>query len=131
MRAVGKGLALVVALAGFLAGGVMGGCAMMGLTASLWGPAILDTALGNPPDRSHPAFWFFLAGLPPAMFLGFVGAFFGWVVPVSYLSGARLGNGEPPRWFRRYWHWARVVLLPKRAGRSDEQLDHQPPRRST
>src|SRR5262249_34863361 len=110
MRTVGKGLALVVALAGFLAGGAMGGCAMMGLTVSLWGPEVLDRALGNPPDRSHPAFWFFLAGLPPAILLGVIGAFFGWVVPVSSLTGARLGNDEPPRWVRRYLHWVRVVL---------------------
>jgi hypothetical protein len=114
MRAVGKGLALVVALAGFVAGGALGGCAMIGLTASIWSPAVLNTALGNPPDRSHPAFWFFLAGLPPAMLLGFLGAFFGWVVPVCYLTGARLGHAAPPRWCRRYLYWVRVVLDPRR-----------------
>jgi hypothetical protein len=116
---VGKGLALVAALVGFCAGGAMGGCAVTGLTAMLWGPTVMTGALGNPPDRSHPAFWFWIALLPLGVVFGFIGALFGWVVPVIYLTGARLGNDEPPRWFRRYLCWVRLVLCPRRARQAD------------
>src|SRR5215831_5659380 len=109
MRTAGRVLAVIVAFAGFVAGGALGGCAALGLTAVLWGGGVLEGALGSAPDRSHPAFWFFLALLPLTMALGFVGAFFGWLVPLCYLTGARLGNAPSPRWFRQYLRWVRVV----------------------
>jgi MFS family permease len=34
--------------------------AASGVVAYFWNGAVLDTVLGNPPNRQHPAFWVFL-----------------------------------------------------------------------
>ena len=40
-----------------------------GVAAYVWGGAILDTVLGDPPDLRHPAFWVFLALMVGGMLL--------------------------------------------------------------
>lgn len=60
----------------FIGGGLMGIFSMMGVCAMLWGSAVLDTALGSPPDYSHPAFWFGLLIMVPGMLIGFAGGLF-------------------------------------------------------
>ena len=49
--------------------------AASGLVAFIWNGAVLDTVLGDPPNRHHPAFWVFLllmvAGMLIAAVLGY------------------------------------------------------------
>ncbi len=72
----------------------MGIQAAAGFVAFMFGSSILDTALGNPPDRSHPAFWLFIGLIGPGMLVGFAGGWFGVVIPLFYFTGLRLGVGK-------------------------------------
>ncbi len=57
----------------FLSSGLMGCFVGMGVCAAIWGENILRTALGNPPDHFHPAFWTFMFIMVPSMIIGFAG----------------------------------------------------------
>src|SRR5262245_17833657 len=111
MRGLWRGLVLIVAFSGFLAGGLMGGCAVFGLVAGLWGPEVLGTGEARLPDRSHPGFWLGVTTLVPAMLFGMVGAFFGWVVPLCYFTGTRLTESRD--WLLlSYARWLRALAQP-------------------
>src|SRR5439155_11397259 len=83
MRHVLPILRVVLLLAVVMACMLGGILAAAGACALVYGPAVLDTALGDPPDRSHPAFWLFLVIMVPAMLVGAAGALFGVVLPVA------------------------------------------------
>jgi hypothetical protein len=55
-----------------------------GFCVQIWGTNILETALGSPPDRSHPAFWLSLILLVPSMLLGAAGALTLLILPVAF-----------------------------------------------
>jgi len=69
----------VLAVVGSILFGMFGAA---GLCASIWGSSILDTALGDPPLRSHPAFVLFMTIAIPGMLLGAWGAITGIIVPL-------------------------------------------------
>ena len=83
---------------------LMGIFTAMGICAAVWGEGILRTALGNPPDRSHPAFWLFLVIMLPGMFLSSFGG-----IPVCKLlqqyAKWQSGSGDKPSlqdWLENY-----------------------------
>ena len=83
---------------------LMGIFTAMGVCAQIWGGGILDTALGNPPDRSHPAFWLGLVVMVLGMLLSSLGG-----IPVCKLlqqyAKWQIGVGEKPNlqeWFKNY-----------------------------
>lgn len=80
-------LAQSVAFFIFLAAGVGGVFASAGFCVVIWGTSILDTALANPPNRSHPAFFTFIALMPVCMLIGFTGAFVLFFAPVIAFFG--------------------------------------------
>lgn len=66
---------------------LMGIFSAAGLCAAIWGPSILDTALGDSPDRSHPAYITFLFVMVPGMLIGAVGGMAGVLVPLLLYFG--------------------------------------------
>lgn len=83
---------------------LMGIFTAMGICAAIWGEGILHTALGSPPDRSHPAFWLFLIIMVPGMILSSFGG-----IPVCKLlhqyAKWQIGDGEKPdlqAWLKNY-----------------------------
>ena len=78
--------------------------AAAGVCAVVYGPAILDTALGKPPDRGHPAFWLFMILMVPAMLIGAAGAVFAVMLPVAARWEVAGFPGSPhhQRLLRRY-----------------------------
>ena len=82
----------------------MGIFAAAGICAIIWGEGILRTALGRPPDRSHPAFLLFGLLMVPGMLIGAVGG-----IPLCKLlyryAEWQMGNGDKPdlkAWFKSY-----------------------------
>lgn len=75
-----RAVALFAVLLACMLGGIF---AAAGVCAVVYGPSILDTALGRPPDRSHPAFWLFMILMVPGMLIGAVGAVFAVMLPVA------------------------------------------------
>ncbi|QIF03032.1 hypothetical protein [Roseimicrobium sp. ORNL1] len=76
---------LSISLFGLIAMGAsmsMGVFGAAGLCAYIWGPSILDTVLGESPDRSHPAFITFLLVMVPGIVIGAVGGVAGVLVPL-------------------------------------------------
>ena len=61
---------------------LMGILGAAGLCALIWGPSILDTALGHHPDRTHPAFIIFMLAMIPGMLIGACGAFSSIILPL-------------------------------------------------
>lgn len=70
--------------------GLFGIFASAGFCALVWGGDILDTALGSPPIRTHPAFITFIVLMGPLMILGYVGAYFTVIAPL--IAKLRLGS---------------------------------------
>ena len=94
------------AFAALLFGGLIGLFGAYGACLPIWGSHIFDTALGNPPDRSHPAFWLSLALLLPSMLVGCFGALFLFILPVAFRfpMAGRDAASHPSeiRFLRRY-----------------------------
>jgi len=90
--------AFVALLFGMLIGllGAYGAC------VPIWGAGILDTALGSPPDRSHPAFWLSLALLVPSMLIGAAGALALLIMPVAFRFPTAVSFGLPQRYQLRF-----------------------------
>ena len=61
---------------------LMGIFGAAGLCALIWGPSILVTALGNHPDRTHPAFITFMLVSMLGMLMGACGAISGIILPL-------------------------------------------------
>jgi membrane-bound ClpP family serine protease len=82
-------------IAKFAAFILFGACGMGGIFAAagfcalIWGSAILDTALGSPPIRSHPAFITFLLLMPIFMLVGFAGGIMLFIAPAMALFPSR------------------------------------------
>lgn len=75
-----------------------------GLCALIWGSSILDTALGDPPQRTHPAFITFLLVMIPGMLIGACGAIAGIILPLHLRLDIPLpksGKGDS-RFLRAY-----------------------------
>jgi len=77
-RIVFGSLMIILSLSGLM----MGIFVASGLCIFFWGPGILDTALGSPPDRSHPAFWCFLFFMILGMIVNVVGMITTVVLPL-------------------------------------------------
>lgn len=100
-----------------LAGGLIGISSAGGFCALLFGSSVLDTVLGVPPDRLHPVFWLFAVLAVFGLFVGWVGATFGIVVPLVRLLVA---PAEQAAWLglfvpRFYRDWL-ADLLRERPG---------------
>jgi hypothetical protein len=119
----------LLAVAICIAGGVAGIFAAGGLCAAVWGGSILDTALGQTPDRSHPAFWLLLLVGALALVVGFCGTFFVLVVPLLHLTGGRLGVGKRPDsltdWLEKYARWLDGIVSRERGTASIKRIAEQ------
>ena len=67
-----------------LLGSLLGVFGAFGACVPFFGSNIFETALGSPPDYSHPAFWISLILVVPSMFIGAAGAFALFVMPVAF-----------------------------------------------
>jgi hypothetical protein len=109
-------------LAAMLVGGIFGIAGAMVPAVLLWGPRILDSALGSPPDRSHPAFLLGLVLLGPCVVFGCVAGVMLLFLPVALryptlLDRIRFAEGFTVRALAWYGHHiadyaARLERLP-------------------
>ncbi len=90
-----RAVALFIVLIACMVGGIF---AAAGFCAIVYGPEILETALGKPPNREHPAFWVFMLVMVPGMVIGAVGALFGVMLPVA--SRWKVA-GIPGNWYQK------------------------------
>jgi hypothetical protein len=79
-----------ISLVAVLAAMLMSILGAAGLCALIWGSSILDTALGSPPQRSHPAFIIFMLVMMPAMVLGAAGGIAAIMLPLFARFGIRV-----------------------------------------
>jgi len=84
-----KVIVFLFSFAALVAGMLMGVLAAAGLCARIWGSSILDTALGDPPELSHPAFITFMLVMIPAALVGAVGAIASIMLPLFSRFGIR------------------------------------------
>ncbi len=115
MLSIVRALVLLVVLLACMLGGIF---AAAGVSASVFGSSVLDTALGNPPDRMHPAFWLFMIVMVPGMLVGAAGAMFGVILPIAArwpVAGipGSLHNG---RFLRAYLSWIGRLLPDEESG---------------
>ena len=66
----------------------------VGLCAAIWGGSILDTALGDPPMRTHPAFLVFIILIAPSMLLSAFGAIIAIIIPLHIKTCIPLGDRD-------------------------------------
>ena len=66
-----------------LLGCLLGIFGAIGACVPFFGSNIFETAMGSPPDYSHPAFWISLILMVPSMLVGAAGAFALFVLPVA------------------------------------------------
>ena len=85
-------IALVI-IAGL--GAMLGLFASIGFCVFIWGPEIMQTALGNTPDRSHPAFLIGLMLIVPSMLIGAAGCFFAIVLPLCFAFPHLAATDDP------------------------------------
>lgn len=76
----------------FLCAMLWGVFGALGVVSIIWGPQILDTALGSPPQRDHPAFWTGLFLFLPGWYLASCAAVFGIFLPLYAKFGIPLGH---------------------------------------
>lgn len=76
------------ALMAIIVGGFIGVGGAIFPCVLIWGPEILNTALGSPPDTSHPAFWLGLILLIPCLILGVASGIMLLALPVFFLNQA-------------------------------------------
>ena len=99
-----KTLFTVYVILATFAGLLIGLAGAYGICVFLWGPQILDTALGSRPDRSHPAFWLSLALLTPCMLIGVAGAISLLILPVAFRFPAAAATHR-----REHLHYVRFL----------------------
>lgn len=87
-----------------LASMLMGILGAAGLCALIWGSSILDTALGDSPQRTHPAFITFMVVMIPGMLIGACGAVSGIILPLHLRFRVPLSksDGVGSRFLRAY-----------------------------
>lgn len=107
-----RAIALFVVLLMCMLNGIF---AAVGICTLVYGPSILDTALGKPPDRTHPAFWLFMIVMVPGMLIGAVGAVFAIVLPVAarWRVAGFPGSAQHQRLLRRYLSFVGRTLTPE------------------
>jgi len=101
-------------LVAFLASGLMGIFGAAGLCAAIWGSSILDTALGDPPQRTHPAFITFMIVAIPAMVIGWCGAFSSVILPLHLLFDIPLSKSGDRSMKLLRSYAARIIELTNR-----------------
>lgn len=84
-----KSLVFFLSFAGLIASMLMGVLGAAGLCARIWGSSILDTALGDPPQLTHPAFITFMLVMIPGALLGAAGAIAAILLPLYSRFGIR------------------------------------------
>ncbi len=99
-----KTFATITSLAGLLACMLMGIFSSAGVCALIFGSDVLDTTLGDPPDRTHPAFILFMLLMVPGMIIGAIGGVFGIVLPLCRKFRIPLdrSNESARTWLHRY-----------------------------
>ena len=83
---------MVVRLVGFLlflTAMLSGIFAAAGVCAFIWGPEIIETALGNPPVRNHPAFIAFIVLMVALMLAAGVSSIPVFVIPLYVRFGVK------------------------------------------
>jgi len=98
----------IISFAALLGTMLFGVFAAAGVCAALFGSQILDTALGDPPDRSHPAFYLFLLLAVLGLLIGACGGVFGIVIPLYWRFNIPLGKRDAL--FRHWLHWYALQL---------------------
>jgi hypothetical protein len=96
-----KAIIAVVSTIAVFASMFLGIFAAAGLCVVIWGPSVLDTALGSPPQRTHPAFITFMLVMVPAMLLGAAGGIAGIMVPLYARFGIRCSDSVAVSRFMR------------------------------
>ncbi len=114
-----KPIISVVGLIGVTVSMFLGIFAAAGLCVAIWGSSVLDTALGNPPQRTHPAFITFMLVMASGMLLGAAGGVAAIMVPLYSRFGIRCGRSAAYRRFLRGYA-ARLLAI---AG----EIDDDPP----
>ncbi|TLD68535.1 hypothetical protein FEM03_22280 [Phragmitibacter flavus] len=103
-RMIAKTFVFITSFAALSSCMLMGIFSAAGVCALIFGSDVLDTTLGDPPDRTHPAFILFMLLMVPGMIVGAIGGTFGIVLPLY--RGFRLPFGrsnESARiWLHRY-----------------------------
>jgi len=67
-----------------LLGCMLGIFGAFGACVPFFGSSVFDTALGSPPDYSHPALWMAFILMFPSLFIGAAGAMALFVMPVAF-----------------------------------------------
>jgi hypothetical protein len=101
--------------AAFCGGVVLGAFTALGIVACAWGPQVVDSALGNPPDRTHPAFWAWLLIMPAAMLLTGAGTLVCVTGPLLRLGGVTLRGGDR-QFVRAYGRWLLAITRDRAGG---------------
>ena len=103
---------------------LMGVFGAAGLCALIWGSSILDTALGDPPNRSHPAFITFLLVALPGMLVGGIGGMAGVLLPLFSYFGIRCTDVPwffSPASVKSIRDQAHKILRTTEAGNTEEE----------
>ncbi|MBW8042018.1 MAG: hypothetical protein FVQ85_18740 [Planctomycetes bacterium] len=95
----------------------MGICSSAGVCEFIWGTDIYETALGDPPVRTHPAFITFIILMTPFMIICVTGVFFLLVVPIFSKFHIRVLDSPQElktirkicRWFIK--HLENIIIL--------------------
>jgi len=99
-----KTFVTLASFAALLACMLMGIFSAAGVCALIFGSEVLDTVLGDPPDRTHPAFMTFMLLMVPGMIVGAIGGTFGIILPLYRKFRIPLGrsNEAPRMWLHKY-----------------------------
>ena len=88
------------------AGIFIGTAGAFGACVPIWGSHILDTALGSPADRTHPAFWLAMILFIPSMLVGMAGTIALLILPVAFrFPSAAATNRSRDLYFVRFLRW--------------------------
>lgn len=115
LPAIVRALLLFAVLMACMLGGIF---AAAGVSAFAFSSSVLDTVLGNPPDRTHPAFWVFIIVMVPGMLVGAAGAMFGVILPVAarWPVAGIPGAMHNRRLLRAYVSWIGRLVPDEQAG---------------
>lgn len=99
-----KTFVTITSFAALLVCMLMGIFSAAGVCAMIFGSEVLDTTLGDAPDRTHPAFILFMLLMVPGMIIGAIWGLFGIILPLYRKLRMPLGrSNESARiWLHRY-----------------------------
>ena len=97
-------LITATSLVALLACMAMGLFSAAGVCAMVFGSEVLDNVLGDPPDRTHPAFILFVILMVPGAMVGTLGGLFGVYLPLHQRFRIPLGrrNEVVRKWLHAY-----------------------------